>query len=192
MLASDIEREELNGVNLKDLKKMDISTLERTWLRWSEKEMEKRLAWAVFEFDCTLSTLTSKRGAFNIAELPTRLPCAESLWEAHSAQAWASMVSFAPSPPSGLLFYHILRETIAGKSELDPAPAWGKRICAQVIGRLLWDLREIEDASSSDMLGLPSLASSHQQTKLTLLKSLAAVHDSLSHPTCTSDIVNLK
>lgn len=150
------------------------------------------MAWAVFEYDCTLSTLSSKRGAFGIAELPARLPCSENLWEAHSAQAWASMISFSTSPPEGLLFYPFLRDIIAQKSVLEAAPAWAKRICSQAIGRLLWDLQEVEDASTPNVLGLPSLTVAHESTKSTLLKSLSNLHDSLVHPTCISDIVNMK
>jgi hypothetical protein len=192
VLASDAERGEVNEVNPKDLRKMESSMLEATWLRWSRKEMQKRLAWSAFEYDCTLSTLTSKRGAFNVAELPARLPCAESLWEAHSSQAWASMISLTHSPPAGLSFYPLLRDFLAGKTGLKSVPAWGKRICAHVIGRMLWDLREIEDTASPDGLGLPSLAASHENTKVILLKSLERVHDSLSQPISTSDIINMK
>ena len=191
-LAAEAEHKATDGLDLMNLKRLDAAALEATWLRWRDNEMEKRIAWSVFEYDCTMSTLTSKRGAFKIAELPARLPCIESIWEAHSPQAWASMISFATSPPLGLAFYPLLRDIIAQRPVLDSVPAWAKRLCAQAIGRLLWDLREIEDASSPLILGLQSLATNHLETKRDLLKSLAALHDSSSHPTCTSDIVNMK
>lgn len=189
---SHTEREGANPLALNGVKGLDASTLEATWLDWVEKERKKRIAWSAFEYDCTLSTLTSKRGAFNIAELPARLPCMESMWEAHSAQSWASLLSFTSSPAAGLPFYAILRDIIAQKPVLGSVPPWAKRLCAQAIGRMLWDLREIEDACSPHILGLPSLVASHQETKRALLTSLTELHDSLSNPTCTSDIVNMK
>lgn len=154
--------------------------------------MQKRMAWSVFEYDCTLSTLTSKRGAFTMAELPARLPCSDSIWEAHSAQAWVSMLPFASSPATGLLFYPLIRDIIAQRAVLGPVPAWAKRLCAQAIGRLLLDLRELEETSTPNILGLSSLRTANEETKMSLLNSLSAIHDSLSSPSSTSDLVNMK
>lgn len=171
---------------------MDYSTLERAWNRWRDTELERRIAWSVFEFDCTLATLTSKRGAFSISELPIKLPCSESLWDAPSANAWASVVAFSASPPGGISFYPLLRNIMTHKTVPSMLPAWAKRICALVISRLLWDLREIEDISSSKILGLPYLVDAHKATRENLLASLSAVNYSLSQPTCTNDVVNMK
>jgi hypothetical protein len=171
---------------------MDSSKLEQAWNRWRDIELERRVAWSVFEFDCTLSTLTSKRGAFSISELPTKLPCSESLWDAPSANAWASVVSFSASPVEGVPFYPLLRSIIARKTVSESVPAWAKRICTLVLSRLLWDLRELEDASTPDVLGLPSLADSHKATRENLLASLMALSNSLSRPTCTYDVINMK
>ena len=191
-LKSELEQENVHALEFENLKSLDTPSLEAIWLRWRDKEMEKRVAWSIFEYDCTLSTLTSKRGAFSIAELPARLPCSESLWEAHSPQAWASMISFATGPANGFLLHPLLRDTIAHKSMLNAVPAWAKRICAQVISRLLWDLREIEDISSPDIMGIPSLAAGHQETKRNLLQSLDELEASVTSPTCTSEITNMK
>lgn len=192
VLASHTDREESNGLDLKGIRGLDAASIEGIWLEWVDKERKKRIAWSAFEYDCTLSTLTSKRGAFNIAELPARLPCMESFWEAHSAQSWASLVSFSTSPPVGLPFYATVRDIIAKKSTLSTVPPWSRRLCAQAIGRMLWDLKEIEHASSPHVLGLTSLATTHQESKAALLSSLTDLHDSQSNPTCTADIVNMK
>lgn len=181
-----------NKIDYHELKQMDAAALEQAWNRWRDIEIEKRVAWSVFEFDCTLSTLTSKRGAFSLSELPTKLPCAESLWEAPSANAWASVASFSTSPPDGIPFYPLLRSIIARKIVSDSVPAWARRICVLVISRLLWDLRELEDASSPDVTGLSSLADSHKATRENLLTSLTALSDSLSRPACSYDVINMK
>ncbi|KAK5075678.1 hypothetical protein LTR70_010026 [Exophiala xenobiotica] len=126
ILSSDREAHN-NNDDFLDLKRYTAAELEQAWIRWRDKEMEKRVAWAVFEFDCTLSTMTGKRGTFSIAELPAKLPCSESLCETHSAKAWASMISFATSPPDGVLFYPLLRDILAHKPIANSNPAWAKR-----------------------------------------------------------------
>lgn len=171
---------------------MSPLALERAWNCWRDTELKRRIAWSVFEFDCSLSTLTSKRGAFSISELPTKVPCPENVWEAPSANAWASLAGLCTSPPSGILFCPLLRETIAQNSISSTVPPWGKRICALVICRLLWDLREIEDISSSKLLGISSSVDIHKATREGLLSSLSAVSSSLSRPNCLNDVVNLK
>ncbi|KAI0972120.1 hypothetical protein F4678DRAFT_431247 [Xylaria arbuscula] len=191
VLSSDTEQVDPSALDLNLIKHMDTAALESAWLEWRNKEMEKRLAWSIFEFDCTLSTLTSKRGTFRIAELPSRLPCSENLWEAHSAHAWTAMLPFTSTPPTGVPFFTILRDIMTNKPPPDHVPAWGKRLCAHAIGRMLHDLREIEDTSSPANLGLASLATAHQETKKTLLKSLALVQKSLSRPASTSDLVSM-
>ncbi|KAI1360193.1 hypothetical protein F5Y08DRAFT_317903 [Xylaria arbuscula] len=191
ILSSDSEQADPITLDLNQVKQMDAAALEAAWLQWRNKEMEKRLAWSIFEFDCTLSTLTSKRGTFRIAELPSRLPCSESLWEAHTAHAWGSILPFARGPPIGVPLYALLRDLMAYQPLPDYVPAWGKRLFAHVIGRMLHDLREIEDASSPANLGLSSLAKAHQETKSTLLKSLTLIQMSLSKPMCTSDLVSM-
>ena len=127
-----------------------------------------------------------------MAELPARLPCSDNIWEAHSAQAWASMIHFASSPAIGLPFYSLLRDITAQRAVLGSVPAWAKRLCAQALGRQLLDLRELEETSKPDILGLPSLGTAHEETKTTLLNSLSALHASLSNPSSTSDLVNMK
>ena len=192
ILSSDSEHEDATKIDFRNLKSLDTAALEQAWIRWRDKEIEKRVAWSVFEFDCTLSTLTGKRGAFKIAELPRKLPCSESLWEAHSAKAWASMISFATSPPGGVPLYPLLRGVIAQQPISATVPAWAKRLAVQAISRMLWDLKEIEDASASDILGVPSLAAAHKATREPLLKGLNALYDALSSPTCVSDVFNMK
>ena len=179
-------------MDLRNLETMNNAELQDAWLAWRDKESMKRMAWSVFEFDCVLSTTTSKKPAFRISELPPRLPCNENIWEAHSARAWAALVSFATSPTNGLPFYPTLREIIAtGKARHD-MPAWALRICAVAVGRVLYDLKEMQDASAPRILGMPSMAQAYHETRQTLLAGLESLAASLGKPTCTADVVNMK
>jgi hypothetical protein len=180
------------GVDVQKLKSMSSDELEETWTAWKDKEAAKRMAWTVFEFDCTVSTMTSKKAAFRIAELPSRLPCSENVWEAHSARAWAALVPFATSSPAGLPFYPTLREIIAHGRTAYPAPAWALRLCGVAIGSVLYDLKEVQDLSAPGVLGMQSMTQAYQDTRQSLLSGLSSLEASLVKPTCTADVVNMK
>jgi len=127
----------------------------------------------------------------DLYELPMELPCHDSLWEAPSAQAWAALAARSTSPVKGVILPRVLRDVFAQKPRPSEVSTWGKRICAQIIGRLLWDLKQIEMVSMSDFLGLPSLTAAHKPTKEVLLACLSNLCSSITHPTCTADLIHL-
>lgn len=160
------------------------------WLVWIEKEKENRLAWASFEYDCSLCTLTSRRGAVDLDELPPRLPCFDSLWEAPSAFSWAALKSRLPQEALGASVSAVLGAAMSGKAPPDHVSTWGKRLCTQAIGRLLWDLKQLETLSTSSFFGLQCLSTGHQQSKASLLSGLDHLLGSMSCPVSTSDLVS--
>ncbi|ETN36250.1 uncharacterized protein HMPREF1541_08527 [Cyphellophora europaea CBS 101466] len=188
-----LEASEGETLSSDNLQQMTESELEVAWAQWRSSETLKRVAWMVFEFDCTVSMMTNKRGAFSISELPTRLPCADSLWEAQcaSAKAWASMVFFSTESRRGLQTYTLMQQLTSQRSVISTIPSWGKRLCAQTISRLLWDLKEMKDASAPIALGIPSIAAGYKSSNDTLLQSLNILNESLSSPINMSDIVNM-
>jgi hypothetical protein len=111
-----------------------------SWLQWINQEQEKRLAWSVFEYDCSLCTLTNRRGMVDLGELPSKLPCPEALWEAPSAQAWRTLSSRSSTVYFGLSLMSVVRAITAGKKMPTGLSSWGRRLCGQVIGRLLLGL----------------------------------------------------
>lgn len=161
------------------------------WMAWKEKELEIRLTWSAFEYDCTLCTLTNRRGAVELAELPSKLPCSETLWDAPSAQAWNALRSHIPAGKLNASFRDALRNSMDGKVHRD-LTAWGKRLCAQVIGRLLWDLRQLQIMSMPDYLCLTSLLSAQRQSRTELLGRLDRLTNSMASPSSTSDLINYK
>ena len=74
-VSAEVEREDVKSTGFNDYPSVE-------WLRWKDQEQEKRIAWSSFEYDCSLCTLTSRRGAVDLPELPHLLPCAEPLWDA--------------------------------------------------------------------------------------------------------------
>lgn len=190
VLADDSDLDDVTA-DPASLRQMEDAALEEAWDKWRARELMKRVAWMVFEFDCTISTMTNKRGAFNISELPTRLPCADSVWEAHSARTWQSMVSFSAGSVAGSSFYGLMQNLSGAKADLTVVPAWAKRLCALSISRILWDLKEMKTASAPNMFGIPSLAAGYKASSESMLQSLDALNASLSSPISTAEIVNL-
>ncbi|KAK9390552.1 fungal-specific transcription factor domain-containing protein [Lipomyces mesembrius] len=165
--------------------------LERLWHAWRDEEMGKRLAWSVFEYDSSISTLSSRRGCMALNDLCNDMPCDERLWEAPTAREWAAY-AFLPAQNTlarGLPFYPTLRDLIAGAISPDVVPNWGKRLCAQAIGRILWDFRELEDSALSRILPVPP--TDYSQSKETLLRALIYLRDSMTDPYNILDMVHM-
>jgi Fungal specific transcription factor domain len=162
------------------------------WIVWATRERKKRTAWASFEFDCSLCTLTSRRGAVDLNELPPRLPCADSLWEAPSGNAWLALRSRLGQNAMGVSFSTVIGAALASKPVPEQVSSWGKRLCAQVIGRLLWDLKQLEIISLRHCLGLASLSSAQQQPKASLLLALDNLLKSMDNPISTIDLISYK
>ncbi|KAG0134894.1 hypothetical protein HOY82DRAFT_480860 [Tuber indicum] len=160
--------------------------IEVRWRRWYVKEKLRRLAWSIFEYDCSFSTLSNRRGAINLNDISTRMPCAEALWQAPTAQAWGAILESGVLPPGaekGTPFYPTLRDVISGKMSPENLTSWGRRLCAQAIGRILWDFKELEESVLSESssvgndggLGLPMLSPGLKPAKEKLLKSLMVI-----------------
>ncbi|KAF1817166.1 hypothetical protein P152DRAFT_478193 [Eremomyces bilateralis CBS 781.70] len=176
--------------SIEDLDPKDAAKLEFAWHQWRAAEMAKRLAWSVFEYDNSLSTLTTKRGVVSLQELPDRLPCDESLWEAQSAVAWASMASLTGHSLQGAPFRPLLREILNGKAISDNVPSWWKRCCAQTIARLFWNLKEM-DNSILNLYALNSFTESQKPLRKYLFQSLKLLHDSAVRPSRPQDLVHV-
>lgn len=170
----------------------DSSALRDEWLTWVCRERENRTAWSSFEYDCSLCTLTGRRGAVDLSELPTRTPCAESLWEAPSAHAWAALRVRAHPNALGAPVPSILKAVLSGTPVPPHISSWGKRLCAQVIGRLLWDLKQLEILSTPEHFGLPTLFSAQQENRASLLHALDSLLASMDQPTSTADLISYK
>jgi hypothetical protein len=162
------------------------------WLRWKDQEQEKRIAWSSFEYDCSLCTLTAKRGAVDLPELPHLLPCAEPLWDAPGPQAWAALYARLSTTARGASTAKMLRNLLAGKGVPEDLPAWSKRLCAQSIGRLLWDIKQLDIMATTEYLKLPSLAAAQRQTKNILLQGLNTLTESMYALSSTAELIHYK
>jgi hypothetical protein len=168
--------------------------LDSIWKTWIAREQERRAVWAAFEYDCSLCTLTSRRGAVDLSELPQQLPCLEALWEAASATAWCALRSRIHESS----FSPILSEVLKTASPMSQSReltlgSWAKRLCAQVVGRLLWDLKQLEVVTMPEHVGLlSSLPDAHRQSKQDLLVVLRNLFEMTASPSSTAESITHK
>ncbi|KEF62066.1 uncharacterized protein A1O9_00038 [Exophiala aquamarina CBS 119918] len=161
-----------------------------SWQRWRDSECDLRLAWAIFEYDCTLSTLTNRRGTIDVHEAPDRLPCAETLWEAHSSQMWRALASVKSMQLTGPRLPLVLQQLVSQKNLTRDVTSWSRRLCSQVLTRQMWDLKRIETAYTPDFLNLPQLFHMHQPANTILLRALTFLRNSMKNPISASDLVH--
>ena len=147
--------------------------IEARWHEWRDKEGLKRLAWGIFEYDSSFSTLSNRRGAITISDITIRIPCSESLWEAPTAALWSESVEReveARNQP----FYHTLKCIISGRFDTKTLSSWGKRLFAQAMGRIMWDFKELEES----VLSLASVDTSFKPKKEMMLRCLMRLCES--------------
>src|SRR5436305_715928 len=65
--ASDDPYLPVNGI-------LDDEKLQERWLAWRDDEADKRLAWCIFEYDCSISTLSNRRGNIAFNDMCVRMP----------------------------------------------------------------------------------------------------------------------
>lgn len=170
----------------------DQSALAQEWHAWIAREQDRRAAWAAFEYDCSLCTLTGRRGVVDLGELPPRLPCVEPLWNAASPQAWSALRSrLGPNTFSPNLST-VLKTALAGKEVPSTLGSWAARLCAQVLGRLLWDLKQLEIVAMPDHFGLNCLLNAHKESKRSILNALMSILTLTASPFSTAELITYK
>lgn len=88
----------------------DISSMEKGWHRWAERELSYRAAYFAFIMDAQHSSIFGHTAALSLTDIHLPLPCADALWEAPTAAIWNRERSRAqPSP----LFLPALRALLS-------------------------------------------------------------------------------
>lgn len=106
------------------------------WRAWANHEQKVRVAWMVFEYDCSLSLLTGRPCAIALKHLPKVFPCEDALYNAPDAYTWAELVP-SSSGLRGPEVFSIINLTLNRLSLPHTASSWTKRLCAHIFERLL-------------------------------------------------------
>lgn len=131
------------------------ASLEETWQIWIAAETLRRLGWAVYKYDASVSYLHNNRPFLTIGDINLRLPSSVEHWEALTPQAWASLHPWCKNVPSSPR----LLPTV--KMLFDGTPNPLERIVDEehrflvvlTLLRMLWSQKEI---GIHDLVNLPS------------------------------------
>ncbi|KAH8653798.1 fungal-specific transcription factor domain-containing protein [Xylariales sp. PMI_506] len=77
----------------------DVSSLEKEWYRWIERESSYRAAYFAFIMDAQHSSIFGHTAALTLSDLHLPLPCADALWDAPTAANWNRERSRAQPTP---------------------------------------------------------------------------------------------
>ncbi|KAL2872302.1 C2H2 finger domain transcription factor [Aspergillus lucknowensis] len=80
----------------------EISSVEKGWHRWVERELSCRAAYFAFVMDAQHSSIFGHSAALSLTDIHLPLPCADALWDAPTAGAWNRERSRTPPTPSFL------------------------------------------------------------------------------------------
>lgn len=84
----------------------------------------------------------------------------------------------------------LLRSLLSGEDLPVHVSSWGKRLCSQIIGRLLWDLKQMEAIWVSDYLGVTALSSAQKQMKKTLLVAFGSLATTMRLASTVSELID--
>lgn len=77
------------------------ASLEETWQRWIAAETLRRLGWAIYKYDASVSYLHNDRPFLAIGDVKLALPGSSHHWAARTATAWASLHPWCKTLPPG-------------------------------------------------------------------------------------------
>ncbi|KAM0260888.1 hypothetical protein ACHAQJ_002507 [Trichoderma viride] len=176
-----------------------FTSVDIEWRAWVNCEQKLRVAWMVFEHDCSLALFTTSPCAIELRHLPKRFPCNQTLYDAPDARAWAEIKSQSPDSVQGPLVTDIVAMAWE-KSELPHGMSpWSKRLCTQIFehvlrGTLMPDDIDATVAGARDLnLTLTPITSN---VRCSLLWSISILDESIhssapTAPLSTGDSVNL-
>lgn len=133
-----------------------------------------------------------KRGIIDLSELPQYLPCSEALWEAPNAASWKAFLNMQPQRANDALFSTCLHSVLADEPVQADLSVFGKKLCAQGIGRLLSDLKQLDIVQAPDLLQVGAFSDAQGRMKEKLLHGLDALRKSLSNPSSITGLIHHK
>lgn len=144
------------------------------WSAWIQEETLCRLGWAIYEIDASVTFLLNKRPYLSVSSMRLQLPSSEDLWEADSAQAWASLHPSSPLAPLRKSFPAVLGLVFTGRdydenirSVKDPQH---RHFLIVTLARMVWSIKEIQTVPGARLGRFP--IEQFQETKRELLSML--------------------
>ncbi|KAF2846860.1 hypothetical protein T440DRAFT_404814 [Plenodomus tracheiphilus IPT5] len=121
------------------------ATLEEHWQDYIRAESSRRLGWAVFEYDASVTYLHNNRPSLSCADVNLDLPGSTEHWEAENAEVWASLHPWSMNPPSTIALRPKIGLLCGGNADVVEHLSDEKHIFIAVLMllRMLWTVKEI-------------------------------------------------
>lgn len=164
----------------------NLSTVERRWHVWVGQERLRRLAWAIFEYDSSVSYLHNMRPYTSIGDMTLDLPGSNAHWEAETPQSWAALHPWS-LVPSTVPF----RETLRTFFDNTPNPL-SKRVedshqllIIMILDQLLWSTNDGRRSPVCEFVDTNSWSSSRQilRSGLNMFQASSLLTETLSDTT---------
>ncbi|KEF51214.1 uncharacterized protein A1O9_12717 [Exophiala aquamarina CBS 119918] len=127
--------------------------LEGRWREWIRQERLRRLGWAVYELDSSVSYLHNNRPYLSNADIDMEMPSAPEHWEVQSAQAWGALHPWTGRTPRPLRFRPLIRslfdDTERALAKLDRSH---DRIVLLTFVQMMWGVKEMKASPFGDMI----------------------------------------
>jgi hypothetical protein len=127
--------------------------VQERWHIWINQESLRRLAWAVYEYDSSVSFLHNNRPYITVGDMALDLPCSAAHWEAETCQSWASLHPWGYVP-----VLMPFRTTIRLLFDNTPDPVskiaeeCHRRLIIMTLLRMLWTVKEIRRSPIGDLV----------------------------------------
>lgn len=168
------------------------------WESWIHEEKLCRLGWAIYvrqpaslepwslaynkqDVDASVTFLLNKRPFLSISSMRLQLPSSEDLWEADSAQAWASLHPSSPLAPPRKSFVIVLSRIFSGSGHAcahDLGDLQHRHILVLTLARMVWSWKEIQTTPGVQHGRLP--LEHFQDTKQDILTTLDGLRATMS------------
>ncbi|EXJ53467.1 uncharacterized protein A1O5_13243 [Cladophialophora psammophila CBS 110553] len=124
------------------------------WAAWINAERRKRLGWAIYEFDASVSFLHNRRPTMSVGDILLSLPEDAARWEATSAHAWMALVPQRSTLDDAINFRIAARSCFDTKLAVtielqDPQHL---HLIVITLARFLWSIKELQASPLMDVV----------------------------------------
>ncbi|KIW19440.1 hypothetical protein PV08_00012 [Exophiala spinifera] len=127
---------------------------ESQWMTWVAAERWRRIGWAVYEFDASVSFLHNQRPLFSTGDMMLSLPSDASCWDAPSAHSWMALRSQGSADNVLTHFRLAVRSTFDTSLSEDFQFNDGQHLHLIVLtlARFLWSIKELQASPLQDVV----------------------------------------
>ncbi|RVX69951.1 hypothetical protein B0A52_05786 [Exophiala mesophila] len=160
------------------------------WAAWIYSERRKRLGWAIYEFDASVSFLHNRRPTMSVGDIRLSLPEDAARWEATSGHAWKALVPRTSNFNDPVSFRIAVRSSFDTKLALDIELRDPQHFHLMVItlARFLWSIKELQNSPLMDVVPEQWPLVAHKNN---LLETMDNYSTSLSNLRATVDETEL-